>query len=115
MTKIKDAVTAILKFEEAATNHAEATEKGDYKTANKNYAVIIKSITFLKEQDELQKLSELLNHGSIGVRLWAAAHLLPVSESEGLRILKQIAGEDGIHSLTAKTTISEWQKGNLKL
>jgi hypothetical protein len=115
MTKIKDTATAILRFEEAATKHAEATEQGDYKTANKNYAVIVKAITFLKEQDEVQKLSELLNHSSAGVRMWAATYLLPVSESEGLRVLKQIEEETGIHSFTAKITISEWGKGNLKL
>lgn len=115
MTKIKDTVTAISKFEEAATKHAEATELGDYKTANKNYAIIVKAVTFLKEQGEMQKLSELLNHSSVGVRMWAATYLLPVSESEGLRILKQIAKGTGIHSFTAKTTVNEWEKGNLKL
>lgn len=114
MTKIKDTAAAILKFEEAATKHAEATEQGDYKTANKSYAVIVKAITFLKEQNEIQRLHEFLNYSSVGVRMWAATYLLPVLESEGLRVLKQIAGKTGIHSFTAKTTISEWEKGNLK-
>ena len=115
MTKIKDTATALLQFEEAASKHAKATDQGDYKTANKCYAVITNVIEFLKEQNEIQKLSEFLNHNSVGVRMWAATYLLPVLENEGLRVLKQIAEGLGIHSFTAKTTVSEWEKGNLKL
>jgi hypothetical protein len=115
MTKIKDIDTALLKFEEAAIKHAEATEQGDYKTGNKNYAVIAKVIAYLKEHNDIDKLFDFLNHSSIGVRMWAATYLLPIKETEGLRVLKQIASETGILSFTAKTTVSEWEKGNLKL
>lgn len=62
MTKIKDIETALLKFEEAAIKEAEATEKGDYKTGNKNYPAIAKAIAFLKEHDSIEKLSSFLNH-----------------------------------------------------
>lgn len=48
LMKIEDAKSALFIFEEAATKHAEATLTGDYKTANKNYALIVKSVTFLK-------------------------------------------------------------------
>jgi hypothetical protein len=115
MTKIKDIETALLRFEEAAIKHAEATEQGDYKTGNKNYAVIVKVIAFLKEHNNIDNLSVFLNHSSVGVRMWAATYLLLIKETEGLRVLKQIASETGIHSFTAKMTISEWGKGNLKL
>lgn len=115
MTKLKDIEAALIKFEAAAAKHAEATEQGDYKTGNKCYAVIATVVSFLKEQNEIQKLSEFLNHSSVGVRMWAATYLLPVIESEGIRVLEQIARETGIHSFTAKTTLIEWRKGNLKL
>ena len=115
MIKIKNTETALLKFEEAATKHAEATEQGDYKTGNKNYAIIAKIIIFLKEHNEIEKLSKFLDHRSVGVRLWAATYLLPVSEKEGLRVLKQIASETGIHSFDAEMTVSEWEKGDLKV
>ena len=115
MVKFKDTKTALEKFEEAAAKHAEATEQGDYRTANKCYAVIAKAMLFLKEQNELQQLSVLLNHGSVGVCGWAATYLLPIKEREAIQVLEQIAGGAGIHSFTAKTTLSEWQKGNLKL
>jgi hypothetical protein len=115
MTKIKDTSEALTLFEGAALKHAEATEQGDYKAGNKCYAVITKAVMFLKEQGDVQKLSDFINHNSVGVRIWAATYLLPVLEDEGIRALEQIAGLPGIHSLTAKTTLSEWRNGNLKL
>jgi hypothetical protein len=115
MTKIKDTITALSLFEEAATKHAEATEQGDYKTGNKCYATIAKAMTFLKEQGEVLTLLKFINHASVGVRMWAATFLLPVQENDGVKVLEEIAAETGIHSFTAKTTLSEWRKGNLKL
>lgn len=115
MTKMKDTASAILIFEEAAIKHAEASELGDYKTANKSYAIMAKVVMFLKEQNEIRKLSELLTHSSIGARMWAATYLLPVIESEALRVLKQISEGRGIHSFDAEMTICEWEKGNLEL
>jgi hypothetical protein len=115
MIKIKDIKIALLKFEEAAIKHEEATELGDYKAGNKNYAVIAKVIIFLKNNNCIYKLSDFLSHRSVGVRMWAATYLLPIQETEGLRVLKQIASGTGIHSFNAKITIGEWEKGNLKL
>lgn len=115
MKKLNNLETALIQFEEAASKHANATEHGDYKSANKNYAIITKVILFLKEQNEIRKLSNFLNHNSIGVRIWAATYLLPILEDEASQVLDQISRKSGIHSLTAKTTLSEWRKGNLKL
>lgn len=114
MTKLIDKETALRKFEDAAIRHSEATENGDYKTGNKCYAIISKTISFLKERNEIPSLSQFLNHPSIGVRIWAATYLLPFMEEEGVAILEQIARGPGIHSLTAKTTLNEWRKGNLE-
>lgn len=115
MVKLRDTKTALDKFEEAAKMHAEATEQGDYKIANKCYAIIAKAVLFLKEQNEIQQLSVFLNHNSVSVCGWAATYLLPIAEQEALRVLEQIAGGTGIQSFDAKMTISEWRKGNLKL
>jgi len=115
MVKFKDVKTALEKFEEAATKQAEATEQGDYKTGNKCYAIIAKVVLFLKEQNEIQQLSTLLNSDSVGVRGWAATYLLPIKEREAIRVLEQIARGAGIHSFIAETTLKEWRKGNLKL
>jgi hypothetical protein len=115
MTKYNNTESALVKFEEAATMHAEATEQGDYKTANKCYAIIAKAATYLKEKSEIQKLSGFLEHNSTGVRLWAATYLLPFMESEGVSALEKIAKGKGIHSLDAEMTLREWRNGNLKL
>jgi hypothetical protein len=115
MTKIKDIETALLNMEEAANKHAEAIEQGDSKAANKNYAVMVKNITFLKNQNSIDKLSAFLNHGSTGVRLWASTYLLSVKEDEALKVLEHIASGTGILSFSAEMVVKEWKKGNLKL
>jgi Domain of unknown function (DUF2019) len=114
MTKIKDIESALKSFEAAADKQAEATEQGDYKTANKNYDIIIAAIEFLKEHNRLILLDEFLNHSSVGVRLWAASYLLNIKKDEAVKTLIAIARSGGIHSLTAGTTLSEWKKRNLK-
>ena len=115
MTKIKDTETALLIFEESALKHAEATQQGDYKTANKSYALIIRVITYLKKQDAMQSLFQFLNHSSDGVKGWAATYLLPIEEKKAIRALEEIAKGTGIRSLAAETTLIEWKKGNLTL
>ena len=114
MKKINNFETALQMYEEAAIKYAAAIDVGDYKTANKCYTVISKVTTYLKESNEIGSLSTLLTHPSVGVRMWTATYLLPIMENEGIKVLEQIARETGIHSFTAKTTLSEWRKGNLK-
>lgn len=45
----------------------------------------------------------------------AATYLLPVCERNAMQILQTIVCGKNIHSLTAKITIDEWEKGNLIL
>lgn len=111
----KSIEAALLDLEIAATKHAEATEQGDHKTGNKNYTVISNVITFLKEQNEMERLSVFLNNSSEGVRLWAATYLLPVNEQQAIGVLEEIAKGSGICSFNADITLSEWRKGDLKL
>jgi hypothetical protein len=113
--KIKDITTALSLFEEAAINQAAAIEQGDYKTANKKYKEIKNSIAFLSKESATGYLREYLSNNSVGVRLWAATQLLLIDEKEAITVLKEIAGLKIIHALTAKMTISEWEKGNLKI
>lgn len=115
MTKFEDKRTALLVFEEAAIAHDIATEKGDYKTANKSHAMIMNVINFLKEQNEVISLLEFLNHPAEGVSAWAATYLLPVLEKEASNTLERIAAGKGIRSFAAQITLKEWKKGNLKL
>lgn len=116
MIKIKNTDVAIEIFIEAAIKHAESTSNGNYKVANKNYDKIIKAIAFLKQSDKLYTLNDLLEHPSVGVRIWASTYLLSLNEERALMILENIVNEErGIHSLIAQTTLNEWGKGTLKI
>jgi len=115
MKKIKDVSEALTSFEESAIKHSEAIDQGDYKAANRNHDKIIEAISFLKEQDSVNHLENLLNHSSVGVRGWAATYLLPVKEQLAMTVLEEISKGSGIRSLAAETTLKEWRKGNLKL
>lgn len=116
MKKITNIEIAIDQFIEAAINHANATLSGDYKTVNKNYDRIIKIIKYLKHLNKLYILEDLVNHESLGVRICAGTYLLPVNEKKAKETLENIVNKtDGIHSLIAKTTLNEWEKGNLKI
>lgn len=114
MTKIKDLKTALEIFVEASIKQAEATEQGDYKMGNKYYNKIIDAANYLKNEDAINSLKVLLSSPFVGVRLWAACYWLSVDENEGVKVLEEIAKNTDIHSLTAETTLSEWNKGNLK-
>lgn len=115
MNKIKDVTTAMALFEEAALKHTEATEQGDYKSANKSYDKIIKAIDFLRSEDQVKALLNFFQHNSEGVRGWAATYLLPIEEGEAIKVLEEIAKGPGIRALAAETTLNEWKNGNLKL
>lgn len=101
-------------FQEAATKQAEATENGDYKTANKNYDKIIDIMDYLKRENSVDRLHDFLSAPSVGIRIWAASYLLPTHEKESVKVLQEIEKGEGIHSLTAETTLSQWRIGNLK-
>lgn len=114
--KFKDDLTALRVFEEAAFVQGEATEAGDYRTANRNSDKIAMATAFLKEHKELHRLSGFLQHESTGVRVWAAAYLLPIMESVAVQVLESIADDEkGIQGLCAKTTLAEWRNGTLTL
>jgi len=114
MKKIKDIATAIEIFKEAAKIHGEATEVGDYKLGNKNYHLIFKVITYLKETDQIALLIQLLDDTNLSVRIWAAAYLLPINEERALEALNEASKGNGIIPFNAKVTIDEWKKGHLK-
>jgi hypothetical protein len=106
-------IESLSAFINAAIKHGDATESGDYKSANKAYAQIINAKDDLKNAGKLKLLFELLNHTSISVRLWAAREMLPYYKDESIKVLRDITKLNNIYSLDADTVISEWQKGNL--
>jgi len=117
MKEVKNIDVALDLFEASANKHAVATEIGDYRSANKAYADIIKSLSYIRSQSEIAKLRSRLSSESVGVRLWSATCLLLEGEGEPVKVLESIASNEklGIHSLTARVTLDEWKKGNLKI
>jgi hypothetical protein len=115
MISFKDTDTALKKFEEVANKHSAATEVGDYKVANKCYTVISTVVLFLRERNEIERLSQFLASSSIGVKSWAATYLLPVCEKEAIKALEEISYGDGIRSLAAETVLQEWRNGTLRI
>lgn len=102
-------------FEEASKKHADALEKGDHKTVNRNYDKIVQIVNTLRSLDKIDYLLSFLNHTSTGVRLAAAAFLLSTYEKEAVAVLEEIKNGDSFQSLDAEMTLEEWRKGNLKL
>ena len=102
-------------FERSCIIHGDATESGDYKTANKHHQIIIKSILQLYNNGDLMKIENLLNHKNVSVKLWSAGMLLPFRSSLCEKILKEISKANGMVSFSAEITLQEWKKGTLKL
>lgn len=113
MKKIKDINTALSTFKIAATTQAAATEKGNYGKANKAFEQIIQIIKCLNELGELNELETLLYDSNVGIRMFAAYALLQTSPNIAVPILKEIAQRKDIHSLTAKTTLEQWEHNTL--
>lgn len=101
-------------FEQAAYKYAEATQEANAKVGNRNYKKVVKIVSYLKENNSLDELRIFLNHDTIGIRMLAAAFLLPKYEKEASGVLEAISKGEGILSLVTETTLSEWRKGNLK-
>ena len=111
---IKDIQTALEIFEDSCIKHSKATEEGNFKKANKYHSKITNVVKLLKIENAITSLEDYLSSPFESVRLWSAYYWLPVNELEGIRILEEISKSQGINSLNAEATISEWKKGNLK-
>lgn len=102
-------------FRIAASTHAQATENGDYKTANKNYDDIVRSAKYLREKYSILDLEPLLESDNVGVRLWSASYLLNAASSNAVTTLEEIAKASSIHSFTAEMTLKQFRAGKLEL
>ncbi len=93
----------------------EACDKiGDYKKGNKAVDGMRRALKYFWHNDRYAT-SKFLDHESIIVQLWSAGYWLEVNAEHAIEILTKIEKEDsGIYSLSAKYTILEWKKGNLR-
>ena len=104
---------ALSTFKTLAATQVAATENGDYRKGNKAFKQIIKIIKYLKGLGRVSELEALLSDSNVGVRMFAAFGLLQTSPDVAVPILKEIAQREGIHSLTARTTLEEWESNTL--
>lgn len=94
----------------AATKHRNIiAQGGSYKIANREHDKIIELLHFFYQNDNMDKLVPLLDDPEVGVRLWIATYLLPIHEESALEVLRDC------NIFESEVTISEWEKGNLKL
>jgi hypothetical protein len=94
----------------------ESLETGDYKTGNKCYKVIQKIRNELKSNTDygIEKLEYLLGHPNEYVRLTTAVSFLPINPQKAEEVLSEISSKRGLNAFTAKMTLEEWHKGNIK-
>lgn len=108
---------AVKRYVQAAVGHGEATERGDYKAANRQHDRIIKALRDLRAQPggEREALLDLLDHESPFVRSWAATYLLFLEPNRAIATLEELATMPGFLGFGAKVTLAEFHKGALKL
>lgn len=94
--------------------HTKATEKGDHKTANRQYEEIESCVQILRKTGKIEELAPYLTCSDDGLRLWTATYFLPIYEKKALATLKELAESQRFLSVEAKWTIREWKNGNLK-
>lgn len=114
MKHIQEIESALSSFKIAAANQTEATEVGDYVKGNKAYNQIIKILKFLKDNDKLNELDTLLHDSNVGVRMFVAYGLLQIYPDRAVPVLEEIAHRNDIHSLTASTTLEQWNQNKLR-
>lgn len=108
-----EAIKAII---ESSQMHAQASQTGDYKTANKNYHVINKAVVYLIENGGIEKLKELLTYTDVSVKVWVASYLIKQDDQQAVSVLEEIAFKSiPFHSSDARLVLQEWRKGNLNL
>ena len=98
-----------------ASAHGQATLEGDGKEANRQYHRLNAVYAEIRRRDpeRLQALRLLLGNDDRGVRLWAAAHLLPTSDPAAVSTLHALVAEKGPLGFSARMTLRQWEKGEL--
>jgi HEAT repeats len=105
---------------DAAILHGEASARGNYKVANKQYTNLTR-IYKRFEKDKITAnnlLGELLQHENTSVRIWAAAHALglKIETEKAVKTLEEASRDNsvGILRLNAEMTLKEWnERGTL--
>ena len=114
MKKEMTVESALKSFEELELKRDDALENGNSRVANRCYDKVQEIAKFLREAQDLSQLAVFYDHPNLGVRLSAAAFLLPLYEKRSLKVMKEISKHKGIAAFEAEMTIKAWKKGDLK-
>jgi Domain of unknown function (DUF2019) len=109
---------AVDRYVAAALQHGECTRRGDSDAGNKAYARMIDALRELRAEPDGGKnaLSELINNSDDWVKVWAATHLLPLSEGVACAALNRVAsGPPSLAEFNAKIVLKQWRAGRLRL
>ena len=105
---VDEAINTII---DSAQIHAQATTTGSYKIANKNYDLINKAVTYLKQNDGIESLKGLLKFNEVSVRAWVASYLIKDGDQQAISVLQEIASMSIPHqSFAAELVLREWEK-----
>jgi hypothetical protein len=110
---MSDTHSLLGRYAEAARAHGTATEKGDYKEANRKHAQLVAVLRELRSDERVGALAELLGHEEPYVRCWAATHLLESDATAAIPVLEDLVRRPGFLGFTAATVLKEWKKGTL--
>jgi hypothetical protein len=100
-----------------AKAHGLASDKGDFKKANRSHDKLVALVPKFRElgaEGEAALLS-LTREQNDAIACWSAPHSLPFAESNALAVLGVLSQKAGIMSFNAKMVIQQWQKGQLVL
>ena len=101
---------------DSSKKHAIASENGEYKIANKNFDIVKKAVVYLRENNGINNLKQLLTYDDESVKLMAATYLLKHFEKESIDVIENIAFQTiSNQSFNAKMILQEWYKGNINL
>ena len=111
----KDIQTLESDYRDLAEAHGAATQRGDYKAANKSYGKLIAVLAKIrvKGKDGEASLLNLVRDQNESVPCWAATHSLPFAESSALAVLEALALRVGPIAFDAKMVVQQWKKGQL--
>jgi hypothetical protein len=100
-----------------AEAHGVASQKGDYKSANKNHDKLMGVLAAIRKvgSEGEAALVRLSNDPNQALSCWAATHSLPFNEVAALKILEQLSERAGPVGFDAKMVVQQWKSGQITI
>jgi len=113
---MRDLEKILEEYLSACIKNGKYLDKGDPKNANKQFRILVNIKTDLNSNQGygLDKLLPYLEFPNEYVRLHTASIVIPIAPERAKDVLGELSQKRGNIGFTAKMTLSEWEKGNLK-